>query len=377
MINKYVAAIPLWSGAAVNGYRKGWDGVVNHEGYGITYGTGGVYYWSLFNMRPTPGGPYDGDDTVTLGFKSDPIEFNVATSEWVWDWIVLDAMYETLVVRNPYNLADVRGMLAESYTTETWDTDKIAVTYTLKPNIKWHDGTILTPEDVQWGLNFIKDCGPGVAWNIFQVRDIDHIDTKAEDPTLGDRDVKLYYTTGSYWAATMAGFCEFPSRKVWMAASEAIGFGYDPDTHTFDDVTKVREYHPWEMDVYDATTGGVGSDGIVDLAQDGTGPWIFVGADELLQEYCDLRANREYHMSQDEVSAYLSDSFWRVGDTNRDSAVNIGDMQVIARSLGTDNTWPIGTDWDQFNPDADLNEDGKVDATDIGMTGRSYGRTAG
>jgi hypothetical protein len=175
----------------------------------------------------------------------------------------------------------------------------------------------------------------------------------------------------------MAGFCEFPSRKVWMAASEAIGFGYDPDTHTFDDVTKVREYHPWEMDVYDATTGGVGSDGIVDLAQDGTGPWIFVGADELLQEYCDLRANREYHMSQDEVSAYLSDSFWRVGDTNRDSAVNIGDMQVIARSLGTDNTWPIGTDWDQFNPDADLNEDGKVDATDIGMTGRSYGRTAG
>jgi len=377
LVNKYVSSIPLWSSAGVNAYRKGWDGVVNHEGYGITYGTGGVYFWSLFNMRPTPGGPYDGDDTLDLAFKSDPIEYNVVTSQWVWDWIVLDTIYEPLLVRNPYNLGDVRGMLAESYTTETWDTDKIAVTYTLKPNIKWHDGTTLTPEDVKWGLDFIKDCGPGVAWNIFQVRDIDHIDTQAEDSTLGALDVKIYYETGSFWAAVMAGFCEFPSRKIWMAASEAIGFGYDPETHSFEDVTLVRQYHPWEMDVYDAATGGVGEDGILDLAQDGTGPWIFVEADPLLQEYCDLEANREHHLSQDEVDTYLADSFWRIGDANRDAVVNINDMQVIARSLGTDDTWPIGEDWNQFNPDGDLNEDGKVDATDLGMAGRSYGRSGG
>jgi hypothetical protein len=45
--------------------------------------------------------------------------------------------------------------------------------------------------------------------------------------------------------------------------------------------------------------------------------------------------------------------------------------------LGTDDTWPVGTDWNQFNPDADLNGDNKVDATDLGMAGRSYGKSAG
>jgi hypothetical protein len=267
-------------------------------------------------------------------------------------------------------------MLAESWTTETWDTDKIAVTYTLKPGIKWHDNTTLTPEDVKWGLEFIRDCGPGVAWNYMMVRDVDHVDTKAEDATLGDLDVKVYYTTGSYWATHLAGFLEFPSRKIWTAADETIGWGYDPDTHTFVDRMKVREYRPREQDLYNAATQGAGSDGIVDLAQDGTGPWKFVGVTGIW-EFIDLEAFRQHHLSQAEVESYLSDAFWSVGDTNRDRIVDISDMQVIARSLGTDDTWTHGTDWDQYNVDADLNSDGKVDATDLGMAGRSYGKSAG
>jgi len=376
VMNKYVCSIPLWSTSGAYGYRAGWDGVVNHEGYCITWGTGGVYFWSLFNMRPTPGGPYDGVDTIRLGIKSAPEALSVVSSEWVWDWIILDIIYERLLVRNPYNLAEDRGLLAESWTTETWDTDKIAVTYTLKPDVKWHDGTTLTPEDVKWGLEFIRDCGPGVAWNYAQVSDVDHVDTKAEDPTLGDLDVKVYFTTGSYWAAHLAGFLEFPSRKIWMAADETIGWGYNPDTHEFEDRLKVREYRPWEQDIYNAATGGAGSDGIVDLAQDGTGPWKFVGVTGIW-ETIDLEADRQHHLSQTEVESYLSDAFWSVGDTNRDRVVNIADMQVIARSLGTDDTWPHGTDWNQYNPDADLNRDGDVDATDLGMAGRSYGKSGG
>jgi len=377
LLNKYASSIPLWSSAGVNAYRKGWDGVVNHEGYGITWGTGGVYYWSLMNMRPTPGGPYDGDDTINLGFKSNPESLSVVSAEWVWDWIVLDAIYETLMVRNPYNLAEDRGMLAESWTPETWDTDKLAVTYTLRSGIKWHDGTTMTPGDVKWGIEFIRDCGTGVAWNYMMVKDVDHVDTKAEDATLGDLDVKVYYTTGSYWAAHLAGFLEFPSKKIWEAADATVGFGYNATAHTFVDRMKVREYHPWEHDYYDAVGGGAGQDGVVDLVHDGTGPWIFVGADALLKEYVDLEANRDHYLSQDDVNSYISDAFWSVGDTNRDGVVNISDMQTIARSSGTNDTWTHGTGWDQYNPYADLNEDGKVNIFDLIMAGRSYGRSAG
>jgi ABC-type transport system substrate-binding protein len=376
IMNKYVCSIPLWSTSGAQAYRAGWDGVVNHEGYSITWGTGGVYYWSLFNMRPAPGGPYDGDDTIDLGFKSASEALSVVSSEWVWDWIVLDAIYEPLLVRNPYNLAEDYGLLATNWTTGTWDTDKIAVTFTLKDNVTWHDGTLLTPEDVKWGLEFIRDCGPGVAWNYMMAADIDHVDTKAEDGTLGDLDVKVYFTTGSFWATHLAGFLEFPSRKIWMAADETVGFGYNPANHTFEDRLKVREYRPWEHDYYNATSQGPGPDGILDLAQDGTGPWKFVGITGIW-EFIDLEANRDYHLSQAEVENYLSDAFWSVGDTNRDRIVSISDMQVLAKSLGTDDTFTHGTDWDQYNVDADLNSDGQVDATDLGMAGRSYGKSAG
>ena len=172
-----------------------------------------------------------------------------------------------------------------------------------------------------------------------------------------------------------------------MAASQAIGFNYDPtkppgvgagkrwpsDANRM----KVREYHPWEQDVYDAATGGVGSDGIIDLKQDGTGPWIYVGADPLLHEYIDLEANRNFHLSQTEVSSFLADAFHAVGDVNKDGIINISDMTAVARSYGTNSTWPQGTDWNQYNPDADLNDDGKVDITDLGMAGRSYGKVGG
>jgi len=369
--NKYVCSIPLWSSAGVHAYRKGWEGVVNHEGYGLTWGTGGVFYWSLSNMHKT------GEDTINLGFKSNPESLSVVSAEWVWDWIVLDAIYSTLIKRNPYNLAEDYGDLASNWTTGTWDTDKIYADFTLRTNAKWHDGTPVTPEDVKWGLEFIRDCGPGVAWNYMMAKDIDHVNIKADEPALGDMDVKVYFKTGTYWAVHLAGFLEFPSRKIWMAASQAIGFGYNPVTHTFADRLKVREYHPWEQDVYNNATGGVGSDGIIDLKQDGTGPWIYVGADPLLHEYIDLEANRNFHLSQTEVSSFLADAFHAVGDVNKDGIINISDMTAVARSYGTNSTWTHGIDWDQYNPDADLNEDGKVDITDLGMAGRSYGKVGG
>jgi len=364
--NKYVCSIPIWSTLGVHAYDKTWEGVVNHEGYGIPWGTGGVFQWSLFNMYKT------GEDTINYGLKSNPDSLHIVGSEWVYEFEILDAIYDCLFYRNPYNLAETYPALATSWTTGTWDTDKIYVNFTLRDGVKWHDGTLFTPEDAKWAIEFTRDCGPGVAWQGMQnLPDVDHVDAWSNG-------IVVYFETGSYWAVNLAGTIRcFPSKKIWMAASEAIGFGYDAETHTFEDRLAVKDYHPWEMDVYDASTGGVGSDGIIDLVQDGTGPWIYVGADPLLMEYIDLKANREYFLSQDEVSTYLADAFWTVGDANRDREVNIADMQVMARALGTDDTWPVGTDWNQFNPDADLNGDNKVDATDLGMAGRSYGKSAG
>lgn len=62
------------------------------------------------------------------------------------------------------------------------------------------------------------------------------------------------------------------------------------------------------------------------------------------------------------------------GDVDGDSDVDIADLSWIARAFGTDSSWPEGTDWDQWNPDADINNDNKVDVVDLYIAATNYGR---
>jgi len=48
----------------------------------------------------------------------------------------------------------------------------------------------------------------------------------------------------------------------------------------------------------------------------------------------------------------------------------------VARALGTDPRYPKGTDWDQWNPDCDINGDNRVDSFDLYITGKNYGQSA-
>jgi len=62
------------------------------------------------------------------------------------------------------------------------------------------------------------------------------------------------------------------------------------------------------------------------------------------------------------------------GDVDGDGDVDIADLSWIARAFGTDSSWPEGTDWDQWNPDADINNDNKVDVVDLYIAATNYGR---
>jgi len=63
------------------------------------------------------------------------------------------------------------------------------------------------------------------------------------------------------------------------------------------------------------------------------------------------------------------------GDVNEDNSVNILDLAIIARALGTNPSHPYGKGWGQWNPNADVNEDSKVDAYDLATATMNYGAT--
>ena len=57
------------------------------------------------------------------------------------------------------------------------------------------------------------------------------------------------------------------------------------------------------------------------------------------------------------------------GDVNNDRKVDMTDIGMILRAYGTT---PMSPNW---NPNYDLNDDGKVDMTDVGIALRNYGKT--
>ena len=60
------------------------------------------------------------------------------------------------------------------------------------------------------------------------------------------------------------------------------------------------------------------------------------------------------------------------GDVNIDGSVNVLDLVLIVRALGTDPSYQHGNGWGQWNPDADINQDGYVDVFDLAIATLDY-----
>jgi len=419
---KYQPVIELWAAKAVKGYRTGWDGVVNMAGYGVDN------FWSLLNMNWTGGG--DPKTTIKYGFKSDVSMLHVICSEWLWDWLAIGASYDTLIARNPYNLPEEVGALATDWTTSTWDPPDPAVsvatvaTFTIRSSATFHDGTPVTTDDIRYGLLMQKAAQAGNAWNYPAVMDIDHID-------ITSNTVTVYFGVLSYWAVHWVGFLSVINKKLWQAAigpGTAANYVENADPSkpgTFGNAAAVRAYHPWEMDRYNAATGGAGSDGILDLTQDGSGPWIFqshVPGQTILFTrhvpfYSDIwvkgrrwwaYGGKQYDIKGTgkmvTIGTSVTDFFHERGNVNYpggygdnniwyadDRKIDLTDLYLIANALGTNTTgttedlsdtslWPRGH-WGstlyKFNLDADVNLSYEVDSSDLGIAGLGFGKKMG
>jgi ABC-type transport system substrate-binding protein len=203
---------------------------------------------------------------------------------------------------------------------------------------------------VKFSIDFIKQCGPGVAWNYPLVMDVN------STTIVDDYTIKVRLNSYSFWGLHMVGSLPIIPKHIWEGIKDSQGLTWtDPDW----DPMSVREFHPWE-----AANGMVG-----------TGPWIFqswVTGETVL-----LKANRNYYRSASDVEKIIDNAFHGVGDVDYNRLIDIKDLSMIARALGTDSSMPKGTGWDQWNPACDLNNDGKVDLKDLFLAGQNFGMVTG
>jgi hypothetical protein len=353
--------IPMWSEAAVKAYRTGWDGVINNGAFGTDN------YYTFWNMNNAT------DSQIDWGFKSDIEQLNMISSEWLWDHNVLGLIYESMVGTNPWNQLPQEGWMADSWSVGSWDAsigyggdaDATYILFNLRnngthPDILWHhNGSVTTPvypddyvtvDDCTFSFNYTYDCGPGVAWLYTNLQ------TMARDKVhkVNETAFEIYFTRKSAWAFNWAGGLPIVREKLWSL----VGPGLD-----------TRNYDPSAQDL--------DGNGCIDLKEDGCGAWNFDSYN--FGNWVRLTAWTSHRLSQAYIDGRLNDMFhFGAGDVNEGGTVDIVDLALMSRALGTiQGVDPTGTGWNEYNPACDLDSDGDVDGADLIVVTTNYGKTQG
>ena len=359
------AYVPAYSKMCFGAYQPGLLGIVNTEGHGSDN------MWTYLNIQWEPGHPNErieaGNTVVIWCLQDEPERLNPTYAGSTYAWTIMNPIFDPLIAVNPYTHEDV-PWLAESWSLEEFTgtvmldsdnrylgipaggtvevTNGMNVTFNLNSTVEWHDGNLYTPSDAEFNLEFLRNNQIPRYTSMWQ-----HVvDVQVMDATTF---VVVSDTTSQWLLYDFAGDAALLPPPVWAPLdgkplNEILG--YDPSTN----MTK--------------PTGAGPRFGTVDCPTQlyGTGPFIFDYYDPYAQ-YADMPANRYYFKSTAEIQSQLVEMFHAIGDVNRDGEVWGWDMATFRAAYGSVLGEP------EYNPDADLNQDGIVDAGDGELTGYYWG----
>ncbi|MFX1261007.1 MAG: ABC transporter substrate-binding protein [Promethearchaeota archaeon] len=162
MAKENIAYVPLYLSDDTHAIRKEWTNYTLKNGGIFTSFNPQtmIFMYNTSNVRVDTGLT----KTFIMAFPSDIAELNPffwrsERSHW-YDMLVYDTLISYDLGLNPI------PWLAESYAISS---DGMQVNFTLRSGAKWHDDTDVTPEDVKFSFEYMRD-GPedGVAWTFMQ-----------------------------------------------------------------------------------------------------------------------------------------------------------------------------------------------------------------
>jgi microcin C transport system substrate-binding protein len=148
-----------------------------------------------------------------------------------------DLLYDTLLAPALDEVSTGYGLLAEAL---SYPTDFSSVSFRLRPEAKWHDGTPVTPDDVIFSFTALKKSNPQAMANYHQV-------VKAEKT--GDREVTFTFDSPGHRTLPqiIGQLVVFP--KAWWEGSDKDGKARDIGSTTLEPPLgsgpyRIKEFQP-------------------------------------------------------------------------------------------------------------------------------------
>ena len=409
-LSEIVGVVPLWCPLYAKAYRKlserapdGWKGIINANEIGVDN------WWTFLNAHPQA---QEHGGTIVYGFREDIVRLNPAHAEWYCDWQVLDKIYESLLQYDPYTSSYI-PWLAEGWEIEHHDGyPEYTVTFNLRENVHWHDGTPFTAEDVKFSMElFYSDESP--IWCPW-LRPFVDIDAPDPHTVIFHVEKSLF---SLWWIYDIGSIIILP-KHIWenIPKEERAGFAPDPNligTGPYKFVEYVEgshilleanpqyfKYSPIQVQI-NAEARRIDPDTSLNYAVQVFNHFADKTVETTVSIYLnesliDIQTLEIPPLSSVELGPYNTGSlpagfyqvrvetspdpylgrtcvttfsFWAtiLEDTNRDFKVDIRDVSLSASAFGSS---PGSDNW---NIIADVNNDGKVDIRDIARIATKFG----
>jgi len=253
--NCLAPTIPIYHRKFTAAFRKDLcEGWVKSPGYG-SYPYQGSMPWTFAHLHPI--GNQSGG-TVYWCNPGEPMTMHPAMLRWVDEVFVANRIYGSGIVRYPLNrIVDgcqrthmIMPWLIVDWSWEHWSAPPRAlpgypdgipegtkITYRLRQDVYWQDGTPVTAEDFAWDMNFIEWCKFPDLLGVW----LTHVYTEPVD----DYTVNVYLDQpGEFWMEEFMGAPVF-QKEVWeQVCYPYLWYQDDPDPN------KAREaalaFKPWQ-----------------------------------------------------------------------------------------------------------------------------------
>jgi ABC-type transport system substrate-binding protein len=335
----------MYSRNIFNAFDPQLAGIVNSVGYGSWND------WTLYNIHwHTPNGyrPGTTEKLVIYCNGDEPASLNPLQASTVYEWNIINPTQTGLIQVNPYTHTDLPWVATDWIVEGPWSgtapngvpiVEGMKITYNLRDDVYWQDGTLFTADDCVFSLEFLRDNAIPrytAAWESI-------VDVHANSPT----SFTVYSdVTGQFFLYDWAGLATLLPPQVWaewdgMPLPDILGYEVWKDTRpTGTTPTPYRLF--------------------------GLGPMIFQFYNETGM-YADLTAFDHWFLSTAEIETMKAEMFHKIGDVNYDGCIDDLDQSQMSYAFG----YYLGEA--EYDPDADLDSDGFVGPYDSTLISFYFG----
>jgi ABC-type transport system substrate-binding protein len=331
-----LAYMQLYSRVYWNAFNPDLRGIVTSPGYGSDNG------YTYLNIRWAPGTEKtlpDGRTQVTWVWGEYPESFNTLYATTVYAVYLISKTQDGLMDVNPYSHADIGAMAEDWMVLETpGGPGAMEITYYLRKDVFWQDGTPYTAWDAKYNWMFLKNNKIPRYTSVWKfIQDVEVID----DYTV----TVVSNTTSQFLLYDFAGCAALIPPVVWRALDGeplATIVSYAPEEHT-ESLTYTTPLSGYPSD-FAMSTGPWFGDGELGHPQThlyGVGPWIF---EYYMGGVAQFGRANHYYQTSVYTQLRLATMFHEIGDVGQgtypgpwyepDGVIDVWDISYLSWNYG-------------------------------------------